>query len=238
MKKTLILTAALLLVLCGAQAQKKTTSHKVPSQNATSKLSPDGEVVTNKTLETIQLPMTFEGLHAPLGEALKLRATNRDFHEEDIPLDFVASLLWSTYGFNRPEEGKRVVPSAANVQEYDIYLFTRDGIYLYNAEKNALELKIKGDYREKISQQKAFAVAPVSIVMVANYDRMKRFKQTEDRDFYAAVDAGYISQNIYLFCASANLSTVACGGINRDEIHKILGITNGRAMLAHPVGLK
>ena len=153
-------------------------------------------------------------------------------------MEFVSSLLWSAYGINRPEEGKRVVPSAINAQEYDIYLFTREGIYLYNAEKNSIEMKVKGDYREKISQQKFFAVAPISIVMVANYDRMKKFKQVEDRDFYAAVDAGYISQNIYLFCASASLNTVACGGINRDEIHKLLGITNGRAMLAHPVGLR
>lgn len=238
MKKVIILTVALLLAFCGAQAQKKTPAKKVSSQSATSNLNADGSAITLPTLETIELPMTFEGLHAPLMEAFKLRATHRDIHEEEIPMEFVSSLLWSAYGINRPEEGKRVVPSAINAQEYDIYLFTREGIYLYNAEKNSIEMKVKGDYREKISQQKFFAVAPISIVMVANYDRMKKFKQVEDRDFYAAVDAGYISQNIYLFCASASLNTVACGGINRDEIHKILGITNGRAMLAHPVGLR
>ena len=238
MKKVIILTVALLLAFCGAQAQKKTPAKKVSSQSATSNLNADGSAITLPTLETIELPMTFEGLHAPLMEAFKLRATQREIREEEIPMEFVSSLLWSAYGINRPEEGKRVVPSAINAQEYDIYLFTREGIYLYNAEKNSIEMKVKGDYREKISQQKFFAVAPISIVMVANYDRMKKFKQVEDRDFYAAVDAGYISQNIYLFCASASLNTVACGGINRDEIHKILGITNGRAMLAHPVGLR
>ena len=238
MKKVIILTVALLLAFCGAQAQKKTPAKKVSSQSATSNLNAEGSAITLPTLETIELPMTFEGLHAPLMEAFKLRATHREIREEEIPMEFVSSLLWSAYGINRPEEGKRVAPSAINAQEYDIYLFTREGIYLYNAEKNTIEMKVKGDYREKISQQKFFAVAPISIVMVANYDRMKKFKQVEDRDFYAAVDAGYISQNIYLFCASASLNTVACGGINRDEIHKILGITNGRAMLAHPVGLR
>ena len=168
---------------------------------------------------------------------MKERRTIRDLREEDLPIEIISSLLWSAYGYNRPDEMKRVAPSAVNVQEYDIYLFTREGIYLYNAEKNSILLIVKGDHRKEISQQKHFAIAPVSIVMVANYDRMKLFKNTEDRDFYAAVDAGYISQNIYLFCASANLGTVACGGINRDDIHKLLGITNGRAMLAHPVGM-
>ena len=33
------------------------------------------------------------------------------------------------------------------------------------------------------------------------------------------------------------LGTVACGAIERDAIHKLLNIKNGRALLAHPVGL-
>ena len=235
MKKILILTIAVTLALCGAQAQKKNTSknNRVPSADGTV----NQEVTPLEALETIELPMSHEGLHAPLIQALKERRTIRDLHEEELPLELISSLLWSAYGYNRPDEMKRVAPSAVNVQEYDIYLFTREGIYLYNAEKNSIQLLVKGDHRKEISQQKHFAVAPVSIVMVANYDRMSLFKNTEDRDFYAAVDAGYISQNIYLFCASANLGTVACGGINRDIIHKLLGITNGRAMLAHPVGM-
>ena len=239
MKKIIIFTLALGLALCSVQAQKKNTNKNTVNNRVPSAMGneDDGTVQVN-ALEPIELPNSIEGLHAPLFEALKQRCTNREMQEEELPMDFIASLLWSAYGFNRPESQKRVVPSAVNVQEYDIYLFSREGIYLYNAEKNALLLVKKGDFRSDISNQKFFAIAPISIVMVANYDRMKVFKNTEDRDFYAAVDAGYISQNIYLFCASAELSTVACGGINRDSIHKLLEIKNGRAMLAHPVGMR
>ncbi|MBO4599451.1 MAG: SagB/ThcOx family dehydrogenase [Bacteroidales bacterium] len=238
MKKTLILIVALMLAICGAYAQKKNTSTKnIPSQKA----SADGTMPSDdpmEVLETLALPMNYVGMHAPLMEALKNRRTIRELHEDELPFDLIGSLLWSAYGYNRPDEQKRVVPSAVNVQEFDIYLFNREGIYLYNAEKNTLLLIVKGDHRASISKQKHFAVAPISIVIVANYDRMGVFKSTEDRDFYAAVDAGYISQNIYLFCASADLGTVACGGINRENIHKLLNIKNGRAMLAHPVGMK
>ena len=237
MKKTIILAIVLILTCCTLQAQKKSPAKK----NAPTQISFNndmGEVTTVTSLETIELPMDHIGLDVPFIEVLKERASHREMREEDIPVEFLSSLLWCTYGINRPEEGKRVVPSAINAQEYDIYLFSREGIYLYDAEKSAIHMLVKGDYRSTISQQKFFAIAPISIVLVANYDRMSKFKKTEDRDFYAAVDAGYISQNIYLFCAATKLNTVACGGINRDEIHKILKITNGRAMLAHPIGIR
>ena len=239
MKKVIIFTLALGFALCSVQAQKKNTNKNTVNNRVPTALGTEADGTVKVTpLETIELPESFIGLDAPLMEALKLRCTTREMTEEEIPMDIISSLLWSTYGFNRPESHKRVAPSAVNVQEYDIYLFTKEGIYLYNAEKNAILLTKKGDFRKEISSQKFFAIAPISIVMVANYDRMQVFKTTEDRDFYAAVDAGYISQNIYLFCSSAQLATVACGGINRDVIHKLLDIKNGRAMLAHPVGMK
>lgn len=243
MKKIIILILVMVVSLGGAQAQKKNTAknsskaavtNRVPAADGTT----NSDVLTVNALETIDLPMSFERLETPFHQVLKERRTIREMREEEIPIEVVSSLLWSAYGYNRPEEQKRVAPSAVNVQEFDIYLFTHEGIYLYDAAKNALLLVVKGDHRSEISQQKHFAVAPISIVMVANYDRMGVFKKTEDRDFYAAVDAGYISQNIYLYCSSAKLATVACGGIDRDTIHKLLNIKNGRAMLAHPVGIQ
>ena len=234
MKKIILLVFAMLLVLGGAQAQKKKTNKPVNNKETV-----DGIVKGDiQITEYLPLPAPEVGLDAPLQEVLKNRQTIRNFSEEDLPLEMLSSLLWCTYGYNRPEEQKRVVPSAVNCQEYDIYVFTREGTYLYDAEKNALGLVVLGDNRSIISQQKFFAIAPVSIVMVANYDRMGMFKDEATRDFYAATDCGYISQDIYLFCSAAHLGTVACGGIDREAIQKLLGFKNGRAMLAHPVGLK
>lgn len=232
MKKILLIAFTLVLALGSTQAQNKAS--KVSA-------TPTGDTPTAVNLQTspkhIDLPEQHEGLDAPLFKALSERRTIRDFKEEELPPEMISSLLWAAYGINRKDEMKRVAPSAVNVQEFDIYLFTRDGIYLYSAEKNCIDLVATGDHRAEISAQKHFAVAPVSVVIVANYDRMKVFKSEADRDFYAAVDAGYVSQNIYLFCSSADLGTVACGGINRDTIHKILKIQNGKAILAHPVGM-
>lgn len=235
MKRIFLLSIVLLLAYGGVQAQAMKT--KKPSKN-TETVDGRDTGVSLKIAESIPLPEPHKGLEVPLQQVLKHRQTVREFREEELSVEVLSSLLWCTYGFNRLEEAKRVVPSAVNCQEYDIYVFTREGVYLYDAKSHSLGRVTEGDHRSLISKQKFFGVAPVSIVLVANYDRMKMFKETADRDFYAAADCGYISQNIYLFCSAAELGTVACGGINREGIHKLLGIKNGRAMLAHPVGMK
>lgn len=228
MKKLFLFVIVMTLSLTGLQAQKK----NVPSADGK---APQG-ISSVAAEKVIKLPMPEVGLDGEFRTALKNRATTRDLKSEELPMEIISSLLWSAYGFNRPEEQKRVVPSAINVQEFDIYVFLEQGIYLYDAQRNTLNNVVEGDHRAEISKQKHFAVAPFSIVIVANYDRMTKFKNTEDRDFYAAVDCGYVSQDIYLFCAMNDLGTVACGGIDRDILKKLLKIKNGKAMLAHPVG--
>ena len=185
--------------------------------------------------QNIELPKEHKMMSdMPLKKALQLRQTTRQMSEIDIPPHILSDLLWAAYGYNRPDEHKRTAPSARNMQEMDIYLFSREGIYLYEADRSMLRLILKGDHRKSISSQEHFAVAPVSIVIVANYDRMTGMDE-EARNFYAPCDAGYVSQNIYLYCAASHMATVACGAINRDELAKLLHIKNGKAMLAHPV---
>jgi SagB-type dehydrogenase family enzyme len=238
MKKLFALALVIALMAGGAQAQKRDnrkSGKTIPSSMVDGKGNKTfGNSV--KAPEIRQLPEPVIGMDMPFKMALEQRRTIRTIREDELPIDLISSLLWSAYGINRAEESRRVVPSAVNVQEFDVYLFDRQGVYLYDAQKKALIMVAEGDYRKVISSQPFFEKAPVSIVLVANYDRMKIFKDKSVRDFYAAVDCGYISQNIYLFSASAKLATVACGGINHDELGKLLRVTNGKAMLAHPVG--
>lgn len=194
-----------------------------------------GLITLSIQAQTITLPPHGENEKCSLMSALEQRQTIRNLLSDELPLETVSNLLWAAYGYNRPDAQKRTAPSARNIQEMDIYLFNKEGIYLYDAERNTLQLVTNGDYRATISSQEHFAVAPVSIVIVANYDRMKGMNE-EARNFYAPLDAGYVSQNIYLYCASANLGTVACGGIDRDNISKLLKVKNGKVILAHPVG--
>lgn len=190
----------------------------------------------NSLIEPVmELPTPKKEGGMPLMDALRLRSTQRKFIDRPIPDEILSGLLWAAYGVNRPETGKRTAPSARNNQEIDLYVFTTKGIFLYDAVKNTLKLVSEGDFRKEISTQPHFADAPVSVVLVAEYERMKNYDQ-QAAEFYAAMDAGYISQNIYLYCTSMRMNTVACGGIKRDVLQKLLQIEKGKVLLAHPVG--
>lgn len=185
--------------------------------------------------QDIKLPPPIMTGGLPLMETLAKRETNRNFSQEEISNQKLSNLLWAAFGINRPN-GRRTAPSARNAQETDLYVFNKSGVYLYLPEQNVLKQIVNEDCREKLPKQEGFTDCPLLILLVANYDKMERFKE-EDRTFYGAIDAGYISQNIYLFCSSENLTTCAIGMIYRDEVKNLLQF-NGKAIIAHTIGVK
>jgi SagB-type dehydrogenase family enzyme len=156
----------------------------------------------------------------PLMQALNERASNRTYGPEALPLQVLSNLLWAAFGVNRPD-GRRTAPSASNMQEIDIYAVMADGLYLYDAKANELKLHLAGDMRSAAGSQAGVATAPLSLLYVADYTRMgQRNLETKRGD--SGTDTGYISQNVYLFCASAGLNTVARGGVDREAIKKAM----------------
>jgi nitroreductase len=58
-----------------------------------------------------------------------------------------------------------------------------------------------------------------------------------DKDILAGADTGFISQNVYLYCASEGLATVVRAGIDRDTLAKELKLRpEQRIILAPSVG--
>lgn len=191
-------------------------------------------IFTNMSIaQDITLPQHSNLDGVTLQDALQNRHTARDFAATDLTMQQLSDLLWCANGENR-KDGKRTAPSARNCQEIDIYVFMKQGVYLYNAEKHALELKIGDDKRASVGMQPFVADAPVILLFVANYDKMKGM-DSEAKFFYGATDGGFVSQNVYLYCAAANLNTVVLGSIHRDKLKDMLQF-NGRAILGQPVG--
>jgi len=184
----------------------------------------------------IKLPAPDLSGGKPLMQCLKLRQSSREFSPEKLPLPVLSNLLWAAYGINRPESGKRTVPSAVNWQNIDLYVATADGLFLYEAKEHALLQVLDQDIRALTGTQDFVKIAPVNLIYVGDYARIPRGTD-EDKRFYSAAHTGFISQNVYLFCASEGLATVVRAMINREELAKAMKLRpEQHIMLAQSVG--
>ena len=194
-------------------------------------------VVTAEDLKPGKLPEPQLTIGKPLMEVLKARKSSRDFKRESLPVQTMSNLLWAACGINRPEAGKRTAPTARNKQEIDVYVATANGVFLYDAKNHSLELILSEDIRAKCGTQEYVKDVPVNLVFVADYARMTERTEAENQALSWA-DTGFISQNVYLYCASEGLATVVRALIDRDELAKVMKLRpDQKITLSQSVGL-
>jgi len=185
---------------------------------------------------TIQLPVPRTEGGKPLMQALKERKSLRSYDTKELSLQELSDMLWAACGVNRPGSGMRTAPSAKNMQEIDVYVAKADGLYLYNAGANTLQQVLKDDIRALTGKQDFVKNVPVALIFVADLSKMQGLLP-QDIDFYAATDTGYISQNVYLYCASEGLATVVLGWVDKPALAKAMKLGPGRkVVLTQPVG--
>jgi len=185
---------------------------------------------------TIKLPVPQVKGGKPLMEALSERKTSREFSSQELPLQVLSDMLWAANGINRAQSNGHTAPSAMNMQEIDIYLARADGLYLYDARANALNQILSGDIREITGKQPFVKDAPVNIIFVAELKKMGEVPAA-DTNFYAGTDIGFISQNVYLFCASFGLATVVRGYLDKPALGKAMGLSDQqKVVLVQTVG--
>lgn len=172
----------------------------------------------------------------PLMEALNNRRSSREFRPDKLSPQVLSNPLWAASGVNRPERGGRTAPSARDWQEIDIYVATAEGLFLFDAKRHSLTLVASEDVRARTGMQSFVADAPVNLIYVADLAKMKDASEA-DQSLYAAADAGFVSQNVYLFCASEGLATVVRGSIDRRALARAMRLhPEQRIILAQTVG--
>jgi SagB-type dehydrogenase family enzyme len=192
-------------------------------------------VLAEGTIE-IKLPTPKMEGGKPLMEVLKERKTSRSFSDRELSLQELSNLLWAAFGVNRTETSKRTAPSAMNRQDIDIYVAKKDGLFRYDALKNTLVEILAGDIRGATGVQDFVKDAPVNLVYVSDFQKWGDAPK-ESRDFYSAANAGFIAQNVYLYCASEGLATVIRGMVDRDKLHGIMKLNeNQKIILSQTVG--
>ena len=175
----------------------------------------------------------------PVMEALSLRASASEFTGTKLSLQDLSDLLWAANGINRKENGKRTAPSAMNSQDIDVYVFTEEGAYLYDAKIHVLNPVASGDQRALVAGRQAeYAKAAVLLVLVSD---ISRFKSGDDASKLnvAALDAGIVSQNIAVFCAGTGLNTRPRATMDLEKLRTLLHLKDAQhLMLNNPVSYK
>ncbi len=170
----------------------------------------------------------------PLIQVLNERHSTREFGTEKLPQQMLSNLLWAAFGVNRTD-GKRTAPSAVNWQEMDIYVTLPEGAYVYDAKANRLNLVNGDDLRAATGAQPFVGSAAINLVYVADMSKAKT--SPENQAIWVPADAGFIAQNVYLFCASEGLNVVVRGMVPRDALAKSLKLRpEQKIILAQTVG--
>lgn len=219
-RTTLVGTLAMFICTALCSAQQQTAE---PKQESTE-------------LKPIVLPQPRTDGGKPLMQALKERKSTRAFSSEPLPMQVLGDLLWAACGVNRPETGHRTAPTARNMQEIDVYVALQQGVYLYDAKTHTLQPVLAKDIRAETGPQPFVKDAPVNLVFVADYAKMGNASE-KDKEFYSATDTGFISQNVYLYCASEGLATVVRGMVNRAALAETMKLRpTQKIILAQTVG--
>lgn len=176
-------------------------------------------------------------------EALKTRHSVRDFNSaKKLTNQELSNLCWAACGTAR-DTNHRTAPTARNLQEIRLFLFTQKAVYEYDAKANILKKKVDGDHRSLMAsnggnggfRQDFVMDAPVSLLMVIDYELFG--SQNEQAMQMGCVDAGNVSENINLYCQSVGLATVPRATHDKDGIRKLLGFTDKQLpIMNNPVG--
>ena len=173
----------------------------------------------------------------PLMQVLKERKSTRRYSDKELPKEVLSNLLWAAWGINRPESGKRTAPSSVNRQEIDVYVAKADGLYLYDAKAHALKLILEEDIRADTGTQGFVKTAPVNLVYVADLSKLGRRNTKSENLSGSAANTGFISQNVYLFCASEGLGTVVRGMVDKKALAEKMQLRpDQRIILGQSVG--
>jgi SagB-type dehydrogenase family enzyme len=190
----------------------------------------------SQDFKEIKLPAPQRDGGRPLMEVLKDRQSSREFSSDELPLQIISNLLWAGFGINRPDSGKRTAPSAVNWQNIDIYVAISKGLFLYDAKENKLVPVLAEDIRATTGTQSFIKDVPLNLVYVADFSKIPRGTD-EDKNFYSAAHTGFISQNVYLYCASEGLATVVRGLVDREAMSKVMKLRpDQKVMLAQSIG--
>ena len=192
----------------------------------------------------LELPLMKRG--GGLFDALSRRRTARAFDREaPVTLAELATLLYEVFGCHGYAPLlpgitalKKTSPSGGSLHPIEAYVLVRNvmdvdaGIYHYRADRHALELLeplTPADAEELAAQftcgQSYFAAAGALFILTARFYRsFWKYRKHQRAYGVLLMDAGHLSQTLYLVSAELGLGAFVTAAINGADIEERLGL--------------
>jgi len=212
----------------------------------------DGRARTDGGLD----PESYVSLPDPDGEgemtvarAIRHRRSRRDLVSKPIDDGAFSRLLWAAQGITGDETDFRAVPSAGATFPLEVYAvvgepgveFLEPGVYWYRPDDHELALleqgDVQADLREATYDQAWVETAAVDLVVCAVDERTTREYGERGAERYVPMEAGHLSQNVYLVAEALDLATVAVGAFDDEAVRETVGVPDDqRPLYVLPVG--
>ncbi len=176
-----------------------------------------------------------------LEESIYKRRTTRQFSDLPLSLEQIGQLMWAGQGVTAKDSGRRSAPSGGRAYPIDLYLVANNvsgiktGIYQYIPDCHQLLLHQEGEFRMSMykaaSQQPWVRSASAIVIFAASPTKaaVKYGKETAMKSIL--LEAGHISQNIYLQATSLGLGVAAIGGFSPEAVERILNLNSDRKVV-------
>ncbi len=222
------LTVVSLTALTGSTVLEACSPAPAPTATPGTPPPPDPTLVVCIPTPGVTTPGTVDSVSVM--EALRKRQSAAGFQTQPVPKETLLQLLWAAWGINRLASGKRTAPSAMNAQEIDLYILLADGAFVYEPKANQMSLVVAQDLRSQAVSSGSLRDAPVQLVFVADYAKLRTGSESQ-RQMWSAAHTGFIGQNIYLYCAAAGLGARFYAGINAAVLKTPLKLRDDQAIL-------
>lgn len=192
--------------------------------------------------DRLLLPRRAADLAVPYDQVLYSRRTHRDFTDEPVPLETLATLLATTFGpVDYIDCGagalyRRTSPAGGSRQELDAYLAIRavvgvsPGVYHYNALEHSLELLGEGLTADEAvymgADQDWVGQAAFMVVLTAVIDRMYGKYRTPRCYRVSLLNAGHLGQTFALTATALGLGPAQTGAFRDTAVADRLGLDN------------
>jgi nitroreductase len=193
----------------------------------------------------IQLPEPRMTGSKPLMDAIKARHSTRKYSYTPLSLQELSGVLWAAYGLTRDwagtgihTTGSHAAPAAHNWQEVDLFVAVSDGLYHYDWREHRLEGVLSEDIRHLTAhEEQPFVLeVPTILIYVADLARMDH-SDDWDRSVFPWADSAVAVENVYLYCASADLATVCRAKFDRVPLAAAMHLRPDQLItFSQPVG--